>query len=61
MLLLLVFKVLLIKLKRRMILIFSFIGSGWAWLGYNKAANRLELATTPNQDPLLRKCECDKV
>ncbi|ORE09243.1 manganese and iron superoxide dismutase [Rhizopus microsporus var. microsporus] len=28
-------------------------GSGWAWLGYNKAANRLELATTPNQDPLL--------
>lgn len=42
-------------------LIFSFIGSGWAWLGYNKAANRLELATTPNQDPLLRKCECDKI
>ncbi|KAL0081449.1 Manganese/iron superoxide dismutase [Phycomyces blakesleeanus] len=28
-------------------------GSGWAWLGYNKAAKRLEIATTPNQDPLL--------
>jgi len=28
-------------------------GSGWGWLGYNKAADRLEIATTPNQDPLL--------
>ncbi|RCH92515.1 Superoxide dismutase [Mn], mitochondrial [Rhizopus stolonifer] len=28
-------------------------GSGWAWLGYNKAHKRLEIATTPNQDPLL--------
>ncbi|KAI8977220.1 Manganese/iron superoxide dismutase [Mycotypha africana] len=28
-------------------------GSGWAWLGYNKEAKRLEIATTPNQDPLL--------
>jgi len=28
-------------------------GSGWAWLGYNKAANRLEVAATPNQDPLI--------
>ncbi|KAI8925859.1 Manganese/iron superoxide dismutase, partial [Entophlyctis helioformis] len=27
-------------------------GSGWGWLGYNKAAKRLEIATTPNQDPL---------
>ena len=28
-------------------------GSGWGWLGYNKAANKLEIVTTPNQDPLL--------
>ncbi|KAL1930458.1 hypothetical protein VTP01DRAFT_10620 [Rhizomucor pusillus] len=28
-------------------------GSGWAWLGYNKEFKRLEIATTPNQDPLL--------
>ncbi|EIE85909.1 hypothetical protein RO3G_10619 [Rhizopus delemar RA 99-880] len=28
-------------------------GSGWAWLGYNKSGKRLEIATTPNQDPLL--------
>ncbi|KAG8870974.1 hypothetical protein FRB98_001147, partial [Tulasnella sp. 332] len=28
-------------------------GSGWGWLGYNKNAKRLEIATTPNQDPLL--------
>ncbi|ORY90439.1 Manganese/iron superoxide dismutase [Syncephalastrum racemosum] len=28
-------------------------GSGWAWLGYNKESKRLEIATTPNQDPLL--------
>ncbi|KAJ2923522.1 hypothetical protein H1R20_g13572, partial [Candolleomyces eurysporus] len=28
-------------------------GSGWGWLGYNTASKRLELATTPNQDPLL--------
>ncbi|KAG8979231.1 hypothetical protein FRB95_007750 [Tulasnella sp. JGI-2019a] len=28
-------------------------GSGWGWLGYNKAHKRLEIATTPNQDPLL--------
>ncbi|KAI8372696.1 Manganese/iron superoxide dismutase [Radiomyces spectabilis] len=28
-------------------------GSGWAWLGYNKEAKRLEIATTANQDPLL--------
>ncbi|TPX65933.1 hypothetical protein SpCBS45565_g04837 [Spizellomyces sp. 'palustris'] len=27
-------------------------GSGWGWLGYNKATKRLEIATTPNQDPL---------
>lgn len=27
-------------------------GSGWGWLAYNKAADRLEVATTPNQDPL---------
>ncbi|EDR00921.1 mitochondrial manganese superoxide dismutase [Laccaria bicolor S238N-H82] len=28
-------------------------GSGWGWLGLNPTTNRLELATTPNQDPLL--------
>jgi len=27
-------------------------GSGWGWLGYNKVANRLEIATCANQDPL---------
>jgi Fe-Mn family superoxide dismutase len=28
-------------------------GSGWGWLGYNKAGKRLEVVTTANQDPLL--------
>jgi superoxide dismutase, Fe-Mn family len=28
-------------------------GSGWGWLGYNKAINKLEVVTTANQDPLL--------
>merc|ERR1711979_15154 len=27
-------------------------GSGWGWLGYNKQANRLQIATCANQDPL---------
>lgn len=27
-------------------------GSGWGWLGYNKAKKRLEIATCANQDPL---------
>lgn len=27
-------------------------GSGWGWLGYNKALNRLQIATCANQDPL---------
>nr|AIT99316.1 manganese superoxide dismutase [Brachionus koreanus] len=27
-------------------------GSGWGWLGYNKAMNKLEIAACPNQDPL---------
>jgi len=27
-------------------------GSGWAWLGYNKAEDRLSIATCANQDPL---------
>jgi len=28
-------------------------GSGWGWLGLNPTTKRLEIATTPNQDPLL--------
>ncbi|CAE6467678.1 hypothetical protein ACGC1H_004077 [Rhizoctonia solani] len=28
-------------------------GSGWGWLGYNKSTKKLEIITTPNQDPLL--------
>ena len=28
-------------------------GSGWGWLGYNKANKKLEVVTTANQDPLL--------
>jgi superoxide dismutase len=27
-------------------------GSGWGWLGYNKALKRVEILTKPNQDPL---------
>ena len=27
-------------------------GSGWGWLGYNKEAQRLQIATCANQDPL---------
>lgn len=27
-------------------------GSGWGWLGYNKAKKRLEIVTCDNQDPL---------
>lgn len=27
-------------------------GSGWVWLGYNKATGKAELATCANQDPL---------
>jgi len=27
-------------------------GSGWGWLGYNKAMKRLQIATCSNQDPL---------
>ena len=30
-------------------------GSGWAWLGYNKARNLLEIAVCDNQDPLSTK------
>jgi len=29
-------------------------GSGWGWLGYNKAKGRLEIATCQNQDPLVK-------
>ncbi|NGX57746.1 MAG: Superoxide dismutase [Mn] [Chlamydiae bacterium] len=29
-------------------------GSGWGWLGYNKAKDRLEIATCANQDPLCK-------
>jgi len=28
-------------------------GSGWGWLGLNTTTKRLEIATTPNQDPLI--------
>ena len=28
-------------------------GSGWGWLGYNKALKRLEITALPNQDPLV--------
>lgn len=28
-------------------------GSGWGWLGYNSGTKKLEIVTTPNQDPLL--------
>ncbi|CAL1698685.1 unnamed protein product [Somion occarium] len=28
-------------------------GSGWGWLGYNPDTSKLEIVTTPNQDPLL--------
>merc|ERR1711936_1265131 len=27
-------------------------GSGWGWLGFNKAANKLQIAACANQDPL---------
>ena len=27
-------------------------GSGWVWLGYNKATRKVELAACANQDPL---------
>lgn len=30
-------------------------GSGWGWLGYNKAKKRLEVATCENQTPLSTK------
>lgn len=30
-------------------------GSGWGWLGYNKASKALEIATCANQDPLATK------
>ncbi|KAF9232896.1 manganese superoxide dismutase [Melanogaster broomeanus] len=28
-------------------------GSGWSWLGYSPATKKLEIVTTPNQDPLI--------
>ncbi|WFD02420.1 superoxide dismutase [Malassezia obtusa] len=28
-------------------------GSGWGWLGYNATNGKLDIVTTPNQDPLL--------
>ena len=31
-------------------------GSGWGWLAYNPRTKKLEIATTPNQDPLLSAC-----
>lgn len=31
-------------------------GSGWGWLGYSAKTGKLEIVTTPNQDPLLSGC-----
>jgi superoxide dismutase len=31
-------------------------GSGWGWLGYSPKTKKLEIVTTPNQDPLLSAC-----
>ncbi|CAE6435600.1 unnamed protein product [Rhizoctonia solani] len=31
----------------------SIQGSGWAWLAWNTSGKRLEIITTPNQDPVL--------
>ena len=31
-------------------------GSGWGWLGFNPATQKLEIVTTANQDPLLCAC-----
>lgn len=28
-------------------------GSGWGWLGFNPSTKKLDIVTTPNQDPLL--------
>lgn len=28
-------------------------GSGWGWLGFNPTTKKLEVTTTPNQDPLI--------
>ncbi|KAG6328659.1 hypothetical protein ID866_10430 [Astraeus odoratus] len=28
-------------------------GSGWGWLGFNSTTKKLEIVTTPNQDPLI--------
>ncbi|KAF9495785.1 manganese superoxide dismutase [Pleurotus eryngii] len=28
-------------------------GSGWGWLGFNPTTEKLEVTTTPNQDPLI--------
>ncbi|KAG9002990.1 hypothetical protein FRB93_011277 [Tulasnella sp. JGI-2019a] len=28
-------------------------GSGWGWLGFNPVCKKLQIVTTPNQDPLL--------
>lgn len=31
-------------------------GSGWGWLGWNADIKKLEIVTTPNQDPLICMC-----
>lgn len=33
----------------------SVQGSGWGWLGFNKGADKLEIVTSANQDPLSSK------
>lgn len=36
-------------------------GSGWGWLGWYKGTKKLEIVTTPNQDPLLCKSQSGSV
>ena len=36
-------------MKNNLLLIFF---KGWGWLGFNKGANKLQIAACANQDPL---------
>ncbi len=47
--------------EKRSGVLYPLQGSGWGWLGYNKATGKLQIATTANQDPLVtqaRLCHC---